>query len=271
MTDPATGSGDPHRHPIHARATLRQLSGTAGRIWREAEARRAGLVAIVQALDGTDAALLQATVRHMDDAVAAGLHAFGFPRGPIQGVQIERSPTMWAGRKDPACMLVLSADALRRNLSYGRPDAVFRTWVHESLHARQLYAIGHADEYRRAPGYEEGFVEGLARELLSAAGGFVAIGGSFDYYVTAWHALAHVLSIPAYTLWQRIWAEPPGRVRAGFTTVVNDLRRRGGMPALTDNGLARLEGIADTLFNPTRASAVPDMTMIERTWRLVPL
>jgi hypothetical protein len=269
ITDPSVGANDPERNPIDPPRSLRLLPHAAGRIWTDAEERRRALVAIAQALDRTDAASLQVAIRHVDDAVVAGLRALGFPRGPIQRVAIERSRMTWAGRKDPACTLWLSADALRRNLRLDRPDAVFRTWVHESLHARQPFAAGYTPEYRRSPGYEEGLVEGLSCGLLQVAGGFAAIGGSFDYYVAAWRILGELLLTPAYAVWERLWREPPGRVRAQFASVVDDLLQLQGKPAVAINGMARLQGIADTLFSPTRASAVPDSAMIERTWKLV--
>jgi hypothetical protein len=267
-TDPSADQDDPEVSPIDPQAIL-LLPGAAGRIWRDAEERRHTIDAIVEALDGTDASLLQDAIWRMDDAIVAGLMALWFPRGRVRAVEIERSAVMWAGRKDPACTLFLSATALRRNLRLAQPNAVFRTWIHESLHARQPYAAGYAEEYRRTPGYEEGLVEGLSRELLLAVGGFVDVGGSFDYYVTAWQTLARLMSVPVYAVWQRLWTEPPGRVRANFAAAVNDLQQRQGKPVVSGVGLARLAAIADTLFSPARARAVPDTMMIERTWRLV--
>jgi hypothetical protein len=97
----------------------------------------------------------------------------------------------------------------------------------------------------------------------------IAAGGSFGYYVVAWQTLADRLSTPAYAVWRRLWREPPGLVRAGFASVVNDLRQLQGKPALAVDEMARLEAIADTLFSPARAGSVPDAATIERTWKLV--
>src|SRR5438128_2254734 len=66
----------------------------------------------------------------------------------------------WGGRKLPDCRMVFNGEAMRQVVRIQRePDDFFRTWVHESLHARQPFAPGAAEQYLRYAGYEEGMVE----------------------------------------------------------------------------------------------------------------
>lgn len=125
-TDPTTDPDRSESSLIELQSRFRLLPDDIGRIWRESEERQRAMTALVEALDGSDAVRLNTAIRRIDNAIVAGLASRELPRGPIQGVEIERATTMWAGRKDPDCRLLLSAEAIRRNLRLGRPDAVFR-------------------------------------------------------------------------------------------------------------------------------------------------
>lgn len=260
---PETGD---HRPP--PADELRALPDAVGRFWTDAEARLQALQSLVQALDQDEHALADA-VRRVDDAVVAGLQALGLPRGPVRAVQIERAPQPWAGRKARDCTVHLTERSLRDHLTRDRPDEIVRTWVHESLHARRLYAPGHASEYRTTPGYEEGLAEGLARYALQDRAGIATTSRSYEYYVTAYRALADALQIDADLLWRALWLLAPGEVRARFPSVVGELGVRQGFRSSTPLRLARLGGMGDTVFGASRRERVPDTLELMRLWRLV--
>ena len=246
---------------------LRSLTGDARRIWTDASVRRKALDDIVRALDrgGTE---LREAVQRADEAVVQGLQALGFPRGPVQTVEIEQARTLWAGRKDPRCPIYFAADTLRANARLGRLDTSFRTWVHESLHARQPYADDHRQEYARWPGYEEGLVEGLARYLLQERAGITDIGGSVEYFVVAYRTLAETIGVEPHALWGTLWHVPAGRVRAALPTVVRELAPQPGRREPVPRQLAHVQAIADTVFGPGRQHYIPDPAELSRLWRV---
>ena len=96
MIDPSAGQDDPELDPRDPLVILRLRPATVGQIWRDTGERHRTICAIVEALVGTDAVLLQEAIQRIDDAVVTGLLALGLPRGPIHGVEIERSTVMWA-------------------------------------------------------------------------------------------------------------------------------------------------------------------------------
>jgi hypothetical protein len=155
------------------------------------------------------------------------------------------------------------------NLAEGLPDTSLRTWVHESLHARQPYAPTYHAEYAAAAGYEEGMVEGLARHILRHHAGTDAFVGTFDYYVAAYTALAQVFDIRVEGLWMRLWQEPPGRVREAFPYVLRDLAGNPGGRAVTDAVLQRVRAVADSVFAATRGGQAANPLELARVWRLV--
>lgn len=170
------------------------------------------------------------------------------------------------GRKDSDCTLVLSADFMEELLHEGRgPDTTFRTWVHESIHARRAFQPQYRSEYVLWRGYEEGLAEGLARLVLRDKAGLDPAESSNDYYVAAYRSLARVAVTNLEELWQSLWSETAlGEVRARFGNVVAELC---GTPGLTLPDAIRLGGIADQLFQSSRAGAVPNPSVMMTLWR----
>jgi hypothetical protein len=157
------------------------LDASAFRLWTDVEERRSALEAILAAWE-EGAADLPARVARVDRAVVAALEVLGLPRGPVRAVLVEASSRGWAGRKLPDCAIVLDALVLHSNLRLvNRPDSVIRTWLHESVHARQPYGPEAIRANRGFRGYEEGLAEGLARLVVNDIAGFQASGGTFDY------------------------------------------------------------------------------------------
>jgi hypothetical protein len=255
-----------------ARALAPELWGLdpdALSIWADVAARQAAIEAIVQAWE-TGAPTLASHVERVDHAVVAGLRLLDMPRGPVREVRVHAAGRGWAGRKDPGCAIHLDALAMRVSMRVlARPDSVFRTWVHESLHARQPYAAGAAGERSVAPGYEEGLAEGLARVVTRAKAGMRATGGTFDYYVAVYEVLAQVLEVNVELLWRELWQHPTGQVRAAFVDIVTAayLRRGGRQRTAVDWG--RLQSIADSHFRLDRARATADDGILRRLWNMV--
>jgi hypothetical protein len=239
------------------------LSGDALRIWADAAERQHTLQAVLDALDG-QGDLLRA-VQRVDGAIERGLAAVGLPRGLVPAVLLEAGRPRWAGLTDADSTIHLNVASLRANLAQGAPDAVFRTWVHESLHARQPVAIGGEAAVQ---GYEEGMVEGLTRRVLERYAGLARIGGSFEYYVAGYETLADVFGVDAEQLWRRLWAAPRGDVRARLPAAVQELRHTAGGGTLSVEQLNRLEGVAEAVFQTTRGHDRPGRSRLRELWRV---
>jgi hypothetical protein len=162
-------------------------------IWTDARVRRDAIAAILTASE-RNSPELQRHVARVDEAVSAALDAMGLPRGPVAGVEIHEVIALWSGRNLPDCRLLLNGSALRHMLHReGNSDDVLRTWVHESLHARQPFHPGAASDALLHEGYEEGLVEGLARYVVRDMAGLRPLERSYGFYVVAYEALAGLL------------------------------------------------------------------------------
>jgi hypothetical protein len=258
---------EPFRYPRLA-PELRRLRGDALRLWGDAQERRAALEHILHAWE-TGSPELPAAMERVDAAVVAGLAAVGLPRGPVQAVLIEESGG-WAGQKLPSCVLRFGGHAFGLILRVDdRPDAIFKTWVHESLHGRQPYSPGARAEYSLRRGYEEGLVEGLARLLTRDGAGMDIPETSYNYYVVGYQTLAAVADVDLEQLWRVLWQQPAGRVRTVFARTVADLRRERRGQALTPNQAARLRSVGDQVFQTQRQNAVPSEPALNAVWRTV--
>lgn len=236
---------------------LQALSGDALRLWGDADERRQALEAILHAWEHGDPDL-RAAVEYVDSAVEAGLRACGLPRGPVLEVRIEDGfgPQ---GRKRLDCSLLLGGVSMRRVVREDRrPDSTFRTWVHESLHARQAYATDVYWEYRAHRGFEEGMVEGLARLITREKAGLDPSDTSYAYYVAAYRALARAGDLDVEELWRALWQHPTGMVRGNFVGTIEMLRRSGTGESLTTAQNVRLQGIADLVFGSDRVDFTAD-------------
>jgi hypothetical protein len=248
---------------------LNALPHDAREVWADATMRQASLIAILRAWElGSPA--LGALVPRLDAAVVAGLVAVGLPRGPVAAVQVVDADSRWLGQKTPECVLQLAGDGLHQLVrQYGEPDRFFRTWVHESLHARQPYAPRAAIEQRQTRGYEEGMVEGLARLVLVGKARIPHAGGSYEYYVTAYTTLARILIVDVEILWRELWRHRTGEVREVFAETVDQLRFLAAGVRLSDSDRGRLLAVADTVFGSDRARARPEPSLLEALWRTV--
>jgi hypothetical protein len=259
-----TGSGEyPHLAP-----ELRALAGDALRLWGDADERQRALEDILRAWEAGSPDL-ERLVARVDDAVAMGLGAIGLPRGPIRAVRIEQAGSRWFGRKHPDCTLFVAGDGLRFMIHVrAQPDSMWRTWVHESIHARQAYSPRAGDEYRLTPGYEEGLVEGLTQITTRDHAGIAIVAGRFDYYVQAYRTLIRALELEVNDVWRALWQYPAGEVRAALLTTVERIRRGSGGPDLTASHRRRLTAIADQLFGVARARGEPDERAMMALWEV---
>lgn len=209
-------------------------------------------------------------VQRVDDAVVVGLRALGFPRGPVRRVVIEGGLGPF-GRKEPDCTLKIFGDQMRAVLGQpDGPDSLFRTWIHESIHARQRFAVDHEREYQPWRGYEEGMTEGLARLLVRNRAGMRAYSDSYGCYVVAYETLAIVVGIELEQLWQRLWGMPLGAVRSAFVGTIDGLRRESIGQSLAPRQREQLQGIADSRFGSHRRTEEPpaaDAMMV--LWEIV--
>jgi hypothetical protein len=243
------------------RADLSSLPPRARHFWTDPPTR----AAVIEAASLLDTR----AVARVDDAVVAVLDALEVPRGPVQSVEFRDDSVTWAGRKDPDCTIYLSVRAMRAYLTVGLPDAVVCTWMHESFHARLPFVVGSAAEYREHSGYEEGLVEGLARSLLRDQLGISEIGGTFEYYVIAYQALALVLGLDLDRLRRRLWQVSPGAVRVAFPGAVTEVYRELRGTVLLPRQMETLRGIADTVFQSKYSASSPDTLELQRLWEIV--
>jgi hypothetical protein len=148
------------------------------------------------------------------------------------------------------------------------PDTTFRTWVHESVHARQPYVIGFRQEYARWRGYEEGLAEGLARSVVRDRAGMDPIEAAYRYYVAGYRGLARALGVNVEQLWRRLFQLPTGRARDRFADAVDELRRERAAVGLSVRQREKLYGVADTLFGSDRRDALPDEDSMMKLWEV---
>ena len=240
-------------------------------LWGDAEERASAIETVVGAWEAGDAAGLRAAITRVDRAVVEGLDALGLPRGPVAEIQIAAFGRNWLGRKHPDCRLMLDGHVMRQAVrALGRPDEVFRTWIHESLHGRQPYVVDPGSEQRRVPGYEEGMVEGLARIVTREKAAIRIVESSYDYYVRAYEALGAVVGVDAEQFWRELWRYPTGEVRSAMFDVADRVWQRAAGHRLTAAQRRRLQGVADQMFGPSRASVrAPDAGDLRAAWRVV--
>jgi hypothetical protein len=237
------------------------------RLWSDAAERHKAFEDILRAWE-TDAPELAAAVARVDIAVEAGLAALGLPRGPVRDVRVEPSVGLSAGRKQPDCSLVFAAQVMREIVRVQRqPDDFFRTWVHESLHARQPYSSHAAIEYRQHRGYEEGMVEGLARLATRDKAGMRPLELSYAFYVGAYRTLAVVVGTDVERLWRGLWAYRTGEVRVAFGRVVDAAVQAATGRPMTPPQYARLQTAADRLFGTPRSGDRPNESALVALWR----
>jgi hypothetical protein len=226
------------------RADLSSLPPRARHFWTDPPTR----AAVIEAASLLDTR----AVARVDDAVVAVLDALEVPRGPVQSVEFRDDSVTWAGRKDPDCTIYLSVRAMRAYLTVGLP-----------------FVVGSAAEYREHSGYEEGLVEGLARSLLRDQLGISEIGGTFEYYVIAYQALALVLGLDLDRLRRRLWQVSPGAVRVAFPGAVAEVYRELRGTVLLPRQMETLRGIADTVFQSKYSASSPDTLELQRLWEIV--
>jgi hypothetical protein len=214
---------------------------------RNAPARHQALFSIGDAIVAEDLIRLAAEIATFDAAIVASLGSMGFPRGPVARVSVEELGYDLHGLKRASCEIVLGRSHLIQSLSRrGNPDAVFKTWLHESLHARAPFSHNREPmaEYRPHPGYEEGLVDGLVRVIgLNLAG--LSFASEYEDYVMAYERLANALEITPISLWRALWRYPFGEVREALCDEVEHVwytRRRA--TASRD----RFQRVADQVF-----------------------
>jgi hypothetical protein len=169
------------------------------RPWTEADYRREALEDLYLKVTGPDPAAAAAATKRIDDAVVAGMKALGIDRFKPRSVAVEHLDLV-AGQKSPDCDLRISTDQLHRAISRKLPDEVWRTWVHESVHARDRWAPGYSSELVPFNGYEDGLAEVVARLVTAGRARMTVLAGSYDYYAAAYRTLARAAG------WgKRIW------------------------------------------------------------------
>jgi hypothetical protein len=212
---------------------------------------------------------LEAAVTTVDQAIEVGLAHLGIPRGPINlPVRVEPRAVGRNAVKLEDCSLVLSSTYLRLLMRlYSTPDAAFRTWLHESIHARQPYDPSWRAEFESWEGYEEGLADGMANVLCSWSQAFIPETTDYVAYVQAYRALAAVLQTSLWALLRQLWNAPTGQVRSALLTVVDEqYHRLRGLKLLPD-AASRLQRTADALFVTGRTEEDRSDREVEEQWR----
>jgi hypothetical protein len=205
----------------------------------------------------------------IDAAILEILVAAGLPRGPINGPIVERFGRGWFGRKTEDCSLLIDIGAFDLLPEDRRPDSLIRTWLHESIHARQPYAPGFQAEWRDARGFEEGVAEGLTRQIVVDELKLRPVLSGYHSYVVAYQALARALEIDVEHLWRQFWTIPAGGIGQAFTVVLSQVlttHRRVSLGALTGR---RASALAALQFANRRGSDHPDLDALTAAWRQV--
>ena len=240
------------------------------RFWLDARYRRVVLEDVVAAVTypGREDRLDEA-VAVVDRAVEIGLAHLGIPRGPIDlPVRIEPRAVGRNAVKLEDCRIVLSATYLRLlPRLYSSPDVALRTWLHESIHARQPYDLSWRAEFESWEGYEEGLADGLANILCDWAHALILETTDYVAYVQAYRALAAVLQMTMWALLRRLWSVPTAQVRATLLTVVDDQYHRLTGLRLPPESMSQLQRTADAMFVTGRTEVERSDHEVEEQWR----
>jgi hypothetical protein len=212
--------------------------------------------------------LLDGAVASVDQAIEVGLSHLGIPRGPINlPVRVEPRAVGRNAAKYEDCRLVFSSSYFRMlPRYYSSLEPAFRTWLHESIHARQPYDPSWRVEFEPWEGYEEGLADGMANILCSWAKAFIPETTDYVAYVQAYRALAAVLQVSLWALLRQIWDAPTGRVRETLLTVVDEQYHKLTGLHLSTDAVSRLRRIADTLFTTGRTEIDRPDGEVEELW-----
>lgn len=235
--------------------------------WEDAEERAGALAALVAAWERGDPGLPEYIAR-IDREIIGLLERRRLPRGPIAGIEIIDGLRPWLARKLHDCALLLSGQAMRARVGTSETDDIYRSWIHESLHARRPFVPLYAFEYRAHLGYEEGLVETLVRFVLRETIGREISNQLLDYHAAAWAALALELEVPLDYLARTAWEMDPGAVRTAYVQVIDAVLRGTPHEPLTDRQRGSLKAIADQLFASERARYTPNVEHLRRLWRM---
>jgi hypothetical protein len=212
---------------------------------------------------------LEAAISVIDRAVEAGLAHLGVPRGAINlPIRVEPRAVGRNAAKLEECSLILSSSYLRMlPRYYSSLEPAFRTWLHESIHARQPYADDWRSEFESWEGYEEGLADGMANVLCRWAGAIIPETTDYIAYVQAYEALAAVLQMSTWALMRRLWGFPTGRLREGLLSVVEAWYRQLTGRELSAEAVSRLRSVGDALFATGRTEPDRSDREVEALWR----
>jgi hypothetical protein len=251
---------------------LRTLSPDALRLWGDPSERGRAIDAILSAWQAADPALTS-TVKRIDDAVVEGLRALALPRGLVLSVSIDLVGRGWLGRKLQDSNMVFDGLVIAALPPSDRPDTVYKTWIHESLHARGAVPAPRTRDSVTFPGYEEGMVEGLARLITRDMAGMRPTESAHTPYVQAYQTLAQVIGCSAEQLWRALWRYPRGYVHTAFADTIDQICITLKGTPLTALQRNQLRGTANDLFHRgfSRISSAfsPDIDEMTRKWTAV--
>ncbi len=242
------------------------------RLWLDSRYRHVVLGDIVAAVTypGREDRLEEA-ITIVDRAIEVGLAHLGIPRGAINPpIRVEPRAVGRNAVKYEDCRLVLSSSYLRMlPRYYSSLEPAFRTWLHESIHARQPYDGSWRSEFEPWEGYEEGLADGMADVLCNWAGAIIPETTDYVTYVQGYRTLAAALQMSIWALLRRLWYFPTGQVRAGLLTVVDERYHELTGRSLTAETAVWFGRVADALFATGRTELDGSDREVEAQWREV--
>jgi hypothetical protein len=183
-------------------------------------------------------------VQEMDATVAAGMDALGLKPGEVNSVDVAMLGK-YNGVKASTCDLRIGWEYLERALAtFETPAMVWKTWVHERIHARRPFAPGAAAELDFFNGYEDGFAEMLARHITVEQARMTIRTGSYDYYVQAYEMLVRAAGVEPVDLWVELYRCHPGSIRSELPGILGQLRGTEYVGATAD----AIKQLGDELF-----------------------
>lgn len=251
--------------------SLQTLKGEALALWAREDARKKIFAELDRLLppvvrDDSDISLAaRALIRRIDRSVEAGMAAVGLPRAPVRSVAVRSVNAN--GQKSPDCDLTIGRAWLARSVADDRPDSVWRTWVHESLHARAKFDMRHGI-YAHSPGFEEGPVEGFARLITRELAGMEPDTPAYGSYVAACVTLAGRLDVTPDRLYRHLLKNNFDDLERNFVGAVASLMAEEGRP-IEDATLAKLRAVAAEVFSVFNHAAETDFDRADAQWRRV--
>jgi hypothetical protein len=238
----------PKRGPIHS--ALLSLPKKQRVLWTKPDVLLKALQHLYRVMDPLDLKKPEAVklVKTLDEALMAGLKALQLGRMELRDVNIGHLEKDMAGVLRASGELQIDYAYLHYAVYKQKcPGAIWKTWIHEIVHARDVQKKvlpGEVAELLHYQGYEDGFAEMFSRFVTVEQARMPILADSYNYYVQAYEMLTRAAGVDKRDLMRKLYLCQPGTIRSEFPRILGELRGRKYTP---EEGAA-ISRVADQLF-----------------------